>query len=646
MSRTTRERARSRRRGHVAATRAPATQVATVAIAMEPIEPIEPIEVGVADAPQPEASLPPASQEALATESASAAAESAATVAIAVAEAADPLGDDESALPETPSQPSQPTAKLPTLAIMATVTRRPSLGNASDPRAATPSASESDPRASSLFPPRSAQPTPTVPTLPALPPVPETLKERLRAQVTPEDSSTSSQDSGVEALSRLAARADDARSALRDTVRRQRSGETQAARQNAGSHADPDLDLEAADAHEAQHTRPIPTIPPALPQGDGAHAGHRPLPEIDPLPLLTTLHAGIGAVAALTAAVLLVVHSPLALLVLALAGLAGGSSMLASLRGWTPPRRRFTGAVLLGSELAMLAWALLVVGPRASLLFLVPAMAVWALRVLGRGALSVIFAGALVLYGSAAVLLVSGPLTPALALGAAPGTAFDGTLAALGLALTLGGMDRLIRLTLKARARARAREIDVAYLRERLGKLERAVASEAETVRTTLRRSVRLRRALPLSGEGPFADIYPSVNTAMERVATLARDREERLRLEGAVRQLTQAVEKSWLGQPWTWPEESGTLLDDLVALLRSPSPRARALPMDVSASDAPLTPVPWPLIPIPSVEVERARLRRAGEPVRADTRYTLPELEPPRTGASSPRWTPWDTGD
>nr|MBF6591742.1 hypothetical protein [Ktedonobacterales bacterium] len=102
-------------------------------------------------------------------------------------------------------------------------------------------------------------------------------------------------------------------------------------------------------------------------------------------------------------------------------------------------------------------------------------------------------------------------------------------------------------------------------------------------------------------------------------------------------------------GLPWTWPESSGTLLDDLVALLRAPRPE-----------DAPAT---WPddaptLISVPRISHSREwqtppgrasgalssallgqmpnALRGAWARQRAQA---LAEVEPPRSGISSSRW-------
>src|SRR5205823_283426 len=53
------------------------------------------------------------------------------------------------------------------------------------------------------------------------------------------------------------------------------------------------------------------------------------------------------------------------------------------------------------------------------------------------------------------------------------------------------------------------------------------------------------------------------------RLATLLRDREDRVRLEGAIRRTARALENLEQGRASSWPESSGTALDPLVSRLR-----------------------------------------------------------------------------
>ena len=42
---------------------------------------------------------------------------------------------------------------------------------------------------------------------------------------------------------------------------------------------------------------------------------------------------------------------------------------------------------------------------------------------------------------------------------------------------------------------------------------------------------------------------------------------------KSATRRLTRVIERAWLGLSWSWPDATGTILDDLLALLRTPPP-------------------------------------------------------------------------
>ncbi|HEY7984802.1 MAG TPA: hypothetical protein VID73_11580, partial [Ktedonobacterales bacterium] len=73
--------------------------------------------------------------------------------------------------------------------------------------------------------------------------------------------------------------------------------------------------------------------------------------------------------------------------------------------------------------------------------------------------------------------------------------------------------------------------------------------------------------------EGALSPLAEQVNVVAERLVELSYDREERKRLESAARRLIRNIERAWLGLSWSWPEASGVILDDLIALLRTPPP-------------------------------------------------------------------------
>lgn len=398
---------------------------------------------------------------------------------------------------------------------------------------------------------------------------------------------------------------------------------------------------------------PVPARAATRPADDGSldDSDHAPdrvraaAPVAGTATAIASIHATIGALAALIGAVLVLDAQLLAqpLLVgwvLALIVLAGGSGALAYALAQHPRRVRGAGLALAAGQLAMLCWALGLVGPRAALLLFVPPMALLALRIVGPRTMSMVAALAVALYVAALVLAFRGLVVPVLPLAALWRAVLSGAAAAMGLMLTLAGLAGLVAAQTRAAAVARARQYEAHQLRARLAHYQQAVEADSDQLYGALSDALHRRRAGAIASDGPLGLLVTSVNAAAQRLATLHRDREDRLRLEGALRVLIRAVERSWLGLAWAWPDPSGTLLDELVALLRAP--RAQ-LPDEAPADDAAA------LVPIPSLEALRARqaadAEAGGVPVvlRRRARYALPEVEPPEQGISSSRWNAWD---
>jgi hypothetical protein len=119
-----------------------------------------------------------------------------------------------------------------------------------------------------------------------------------------------------------------------------------------------------------------------------------------------------------------------------------------------------------------------------------------------------------------------------------------------------------------------------------------------------------------------LSPLVERVIAVADRLEILQRDREDRVRLEGAVRQVSRALERGWLGLPWSWPDSSGTLLDELVALLRAPNPRQMPLWREETPPLVPiptlntgLTPRPWEAIDTSAVNPYVRHDSRAGLP-------------------------------
>lgn len=325
-----------------------------------------------------------------------------------------------------------------------------------------------------------------------------------------------------------------------------------------------------------------------------------PLPEPDLVVPVAALHAGLAAAGALTGAGLLVTGTGYALWPLVLAAIAGAGGWLAYAASGRS--LRLAAWLLLVAQLGMLAWLLALLGARGALLALVPALALLALRWLGRVAASSLAVCALALYALAASLQLTGALPVPITLSAGGYVLLDGSIVAVGLLEMLLLASRMQSSRVRAEMAARARQHEVRTLHARLAHLRQQVEDDAARLDDMLGRALAGRHvAGTVETDGLLSPLAETTNAAVERLAILQRDREDRLRLEGAVRTVTRAVERAWLGLAWSWPEWSGTPLDELVALLRAPRPQET--PADWSDDTPTLAAIPaveWGTTPRP----------------------------------------------
>ena len=284
-------------------------------------------------------------------------------------------------------------------------------------------------------------------------------------------------------------------------------------------------------------------------------------------------HAGVAAAAALTGAAMLVLNASGALWPLTLTVITGAGGGLAYALDQRRDGRRWDVAALLASQIGVMVWLLTLLGPRAALLTVVPALALLALRMVGRGAALAVVVGAFALYLAYAMLALGGVVAPVVTLDAGGGMLADGLAAAAGLGATLFGLLHLASDRARMDMAAQARLYESRVLRARLAQLTQQVEDDGERLDAALGRALQGSGISAIAADGMLSPLAETVGAAADRLQTLQRDREDRLRLEGAVRAVTRAVERAWLGLPWAWPEWSGTPMDELVALLRTPRP-------------------------------------------------------------------------
>ena len=304
------------------------------------------------------------------------------------------------------------------------------------------------------------------------------------------------------------------------------------------------------------------------------------------MPVAVT-HASIAALAALAGATMLVLAVPGVYWLLSLTAIAGAGGWLAyalTQRG----AHRAAEAALLASQFGALVWLLALLGPRAALLAGIPALALLWLRMAGRGVAVATVITAFALYVAWTCLALAGAAAPGLFLDAGGSALVDGLALALGLGALLVGLLDHSRARTRLESLAQARQHEALMLRARTARLTQQVEDDGARLDTALARALRGSGIPPLTAEGALSPLAETVGTVAERLMTLQRDREDRLRLEGAVRSVTRAVERAWLGLPWSWPEWSGTAMDELVALLRTPRPHEARVAHDAWSEETP----------------------------------------------------------
>ncbi|HEU5347138.1 MAG TPA: hypothetical protein VFU63_00870 [Ktedonobacterales bacterium] len=280
--------------------------------------------------------------------------------------------------------------------------------------------------------------------------------------------------------------------------------------------------------------------------------------------------------------------------------IAGAGGAVAYVFGEHESLWRFSPYVLVASQLGLLAWAMLLVGPRASLLALVPAFVEVALLMSGSLLASLVAMGALLVYAFFAGLSISVSMTPVSTPGATGAAVLDVICVVIGLLATLWLLLTIESGREHARAIARARRHEAEVLRRLVTQFRQETQDITAKLESALLQALKGQNIGTIPTEGMYRLLAETIMDTASRLEVLQRDREERLRLEGALRVAIRAVERQWLGVEPQWPDSTGTAVDELVALLRTPRLDET---FEREAASPSITPR---LIPIPTLTVER----------------------------------------
>jgi len=177
------------------------------------------------------------------------------------------------------------------------------------------------------------------------------------------------------------------------------------------------------------------------------------------------------------------------------------------------------------------------------------------------------------LFTGAEALTLVGVYAPALPLTGAAAALVDVALPLTGLWLTVSILISLYSSRMRVAARGRAIEHVALSAEAQLARLRAQMEDDADTLRRALSEALRGEEPERAEAHGALSVVANAVNDLADRLVDLRYDRLERKRLESAIRRLTRVMERAWLGLSWSWPEATGTILDDLLALLRTPPP-------------------------------------------------------------------------
>jgi hypothetical protein len=224
---------------------------------------------------------------------------------------------------------------------------------------------------------------------------------------------------------------------------------------------------------------------------------------------------------------------------------------------------------LVASQVALFAWSFALVGPRPALLLLAPALIVVAMEMAGSALGAALAIGLGGVYAWFTLVAAHSDMMTA---------SLDLVAILIGLAAVWAALLSLNRRATDAERQTKGWRAEAERL-DTLNQTQRAQAEEeAGYLRGVLAEALLGRGVVRVALEGPLAKLSEMVYTVASRLLTLRRDRDERVRLEGALAQLMRAVEDSSLGSKAQWPRQTGTPVDTLSDQLRSvPSWRSEA---------------------------------------------------------------------
>ena len=142
-------------------------------------------------------------------------------------------------------------------------------------------------------------------------------------------------------------------------------------------------------------------------------------------------------------------------------------------------------------------------------------------------------------------------------------------LACIGFCSLLIALALVIGKLRQALADQAALSYQMRVLERRIQQRQIVLDADAIALQTALATSLRGGHPHAITTCEELAPLANMTNATIARIPGLLNDREERLRLEKAVRDLTHSLEAAWAGFDLQWPAPSNTAIDRLVTMLR-----------------------------------------------------------------------------
>ena len=225
--------------------------------------------------------------------------------------------------------------------------------------------------------------------------------------------------------------------------------------------------------------------------------------------------------------------------------------------------------LMLLADFLLVAVGAALIGPRMEVCALLPGMLLMA--ALFADYALVIAGGIIALLGycSTVVLTQLGIVHPMVLLSADAVVWLDLVLVCLGAGLLLMALG-LVMHQLRSALASEAAAIHTVTVLERRAQSKRiAIDADAIALQTQLAQAMHAKDIHMVTTCEDLAPLAQMINAATTRIPGLLRDREERIRLERAIRELGTSLETAWAGFTWQWPAPSGTAVDRLITMLR-----------------------------------------------------------------------------